>query len=121
MLGAVAVPLVAAYTTVEWGPEASDAWLVLLPLGLIGGGYAWGRWKALAFVGVIPWLGLAILLDAAWLTGVWDRSEEYEPLPSTPFVLVFGVPLLVGLVALGVAVRKAVDPPLTPSRGPARR
>jgi hypothetical protein len=110
-LGAAAVPLYAALASVEWDLEASDAWLLLLLLGLIAGGYAWGRWKALAFLGVFPWLALALLLDAAWMTGLWDRSEDYEPLPLTPFMAVFGFPVFAGLVALGVAVRRAVHPP----------
>jgi hypothetical protein len=94
VLGAGAALLYPAYASVEWDLEPRDAWLLMLLLGLVAGGYAWGRWKALAFVGAIPCLAPALLLDAAWLTGVWDRSDEYEPLPSTPFVLVFGVPSL---------------------------
>jgi hypothetical protein len=121
VLGAGAALLYPAYASVEWDPEARDAWFLLALLGLVAGGYAWGRWKALVFVGAIPWLALALLLDAAWLTGVWDRSDEYHPLPSTPFVLVFGVPLFAGLVALGVAVRNAVQPPRRPSAGTAGR
>jgi hypothetical protein len=34
---------------------------------------------------------------------------------------VFGVPLFAGLVALGVAIRKAVQPPHHPSAGTAAR
>jgi hypothetical protein len=121
VLGACSALLYPAYASVEWDREARDAWFLLPLLGLVAGGYAWGRWKALVFVGAIPWLALALLLDAAWLTGVWDRSDEYHPLPSTPFVLVFGVPLFAGLVALGVAIRKAVQPPRRPSAGTAAR
>lgn len=121
VLGAGAALLYPAYASVEWDLEARDAWFLLALIGLVAGGYAWGRWKALVFVGAIPWLALALLLDAAWLTGVWDRSDEYEPLPSTPFVLVFGVPLFAGLVALGVAIRKAVQPLRRPSAGTAAR
>ena len=54
---------------------------------------------------------LALLSDIAWMTGLWDRSEDYEPLPATPFLVVFGLPVLVGLVALGVAVRKVRTAP----------
>jgi hypothetical protein len=28
------------------------------------------------------WLAVAVLLDGAWLTGMWDRWDEYEPLPA---------------------------------------
>jgi hypothetical protein len=97
--------LYGAYASVEW--EGGDVWLVL-PLGLLAiGGYFWGRWKALLWLGVAPWLTLSVLSDAAWMTGLWDRSDEYEPLPTTMFLVPFGLPILVGLVALGVAVRKA--------------
>jgi hypothetical protein len=109
-LGAGGALLSQAYASVDWNLGASDAWYLLPLVALVAGGYAWGRWKALAFLGAIPWLALALLLDAAWMIGVWDRSDEYEALPATPFVLVFGVPLFAGLVALGVATRKAVKP-----------
>jgi hypothetical protein len=45
------------------------------------------------------------------MTGLWDRSDEYEPLPTTPFLVIFGLPILVGLVALGVAVRRTRGAP----------
>ena len=79
----------------------------MLPaVALVAGGYFWGRWKALLWLGTVPWVTLALLSDIAWMTGLWDRSEEYEPLPTTPFLVIFGLPILIGLVALGVAVRK---------------
>jgi hypothetical protein len=110
-LGAVAVLLYGAFTSVEWGDGDDYVWLVLPAAGLVAGGYAWGRWKALAWLGAIPWVALALLSDIAWMTGVWDRSDEYEPLPTTPFLVIFGLPILIGLVALGVAVRKAREAP----------
>jgi hypothetical protein len=126
ILGASTALLYPVYASVEWDLKARKAWLLLPLVGFVAAGYAWARWKALALVGAIPWLALAVLLDAAWLAGVWDRSDEYEPLPATPFALVFGVPLFAGLVALGVAIRKAVQPPpgasaCTAARNIARR
>jgi hypothetical protein len=107
VLGALAVPLYGAFASVDWSEGGSLAWLVV-PVGLLAvGGFIWGRWKALAWLGAIPWVALALISDVAWMTGVWDRSDEYEPLPTTPFLLVFGLPILVGAVALGVAARKA--------------
>jgi hypothetical protein len=112
-----------AFESLEWG----DIWLVF-PLGLLAvGGYLWGRWKALVWLGAIPWVALALLSDIAWMTGVWDRSDEYEPLPTTPFLVIFGLPILIGLVAFGVAVRKARSPrrrrpePPAPRYSPTRR
>jgi hypothetical protein len=115
VLCALAVPLSGALASVDWSEGDGLAWLVL-PVGLLAvGGFLWGRWKALAWLGAIPWVVLAVLSDIAWLTGLWDRSDEYEPLPTTPFLVVFGLPILVGAVALGVAVRKASSPRRRPS------
>ena len=111
MLGAVAVALYGAYASVGWGDGGGWAWMLIPAVGLLAGGYAWGRWKALLWLGTVPWLALALLSDVAWMTGVWDRSDEYEPLPTTPFLVIFGLPILVGLVALGVATRKAREAP----------
>ena len=111
MLSAVSVPLYTAYASVEWEDGGGYAFLLILGIGLVAGGYAWGRWKALLWLGTAPWVALALLSDIAWMTGLWDRSDEYEPLPTTPFLVIFGLPVLVGLVALGVAVRKAREAP----------
>lgn len=105
MLSAVAALLYSAYASVEWGASTNDLWLLVPAAGLVAGGYAWGRWKALLWIGTVPWVALALLSDIAWMTGLWDRSDEYEPLPTTPFLVIFGLPFLVGLVALGVAVQ----------------
>ena len=110
-LGAVAVPLYAAYTSVEWEDGGGYAAAAVLAVGVVAGGYAWGRWKALLGLGTVPWVALALLSDIAWLTGLWDRSDEYEPLPTTPFLVIFGLPVLIGLVALGVAVRRVREAP----------
>ena len=106
MLCAVAVPLVGAFRSVEWEDGGSYLGIVLPAVALVAGGYFWGRWKALLWLGTVPWVALALLSDIAWMTGLWDRSDEYEPLPTTPFLVIFGLPILIGLVALGVAVRK---------------
>jgi hypothetical protein len=111
VLGVIAVPLVAAYSTVEWEDGGSLAGVIVPALLLVTGGYLWGRWKALLWLGTVPWVTLALLSDIAWMTGIWDRSDEYEPLPTTPFLVIFGLPILIGLVAFGVAVRKARGAP----------
>ena len=107
VLGVVAVPLIAAYSTVEWEDGGSFVGVIVPALLLVAGGYLWGRWKALLWLGTVPWIALALLSDIAWMTGLWDRSDEYEPLPTTPFLVIFGLPILIGLVALGVAIRLA--------------
>ena len=107
VLGAVAALLYTAYASVDWGEGTDYLWLVIPAAGLVAGGYAWGRWKALLWIGTVPWVALALLSDVAWMTGLWDRSDEYEPLPTTPFLAIFGLPVLVGLTAFGVAVRRA--------------
>jgi hypothetical protein len=109
LLGAAAALLYPAYASVEWDLEPGYAGVLLLLVALFAGGYAWGRWKALAYLGAFPWVALALLSDIAWMTGLWDRSDEYEPLPTTPFLVLFGLPVLIGLVALGVATRKALE------------
>ena len=111
MLGVVAVPLIAAYSTVEWEDGGSFVGVIVPALLLVAGGYLWGRWKALLWLGTVPWVALALLSDIAWMTGIWDRSEDYEPLPTTPFLVIFGLPILIGLVALGVAVRRVREAP----------
>ena len=105
------MPLYSAFSTVEWEDGGYDFLAILALLGLLAGGYAWGRWKALLWLGAVPWVTLALLSDIAWMTGLWDRSDEYEPLPTTPFLVIFGLPILIGLVALGVAVRRAHTAP----------
>ena len=110
VLCATAAVLYGAYASVEWEGGGSIAGVIVPALVLIAGGYLWGRWKALLWLGTVPWVALALLSDAAWMTGLWDRSDEYEPLPTTPFLVIFGLPILIGLVALGVAVRKARAP-----------
>jgi hypothetical protein len=120
VLGVAAALLYGAYASVEW-EGGGYAWLLILAAGLVAGGYRWGRWKALLWLGVVPWLTLSVLSDAAWMTGIWDRSDEYEPLPTTMFLVPFGLPITIGLVALGVAVRKASGNGAFPASGNSRR
>jgi hypothetical protein len=47
--------------------------------------------------------------DTAWWTGLWDRSEEYEPLPFSMFVIPIWIPCCCVAVALGLGVRHATD------------
>jgi hypothetical protein len=53
------VLLSGAYASVDW--DDGEVWS-LLPLGLLAvGGYLWGRWKALLWLGTVPWVALALL------------------------------------------------------------
>jgi hypothetical protein len=56
-------------------------------LALAAGAYAWGRSKAVLWLGVVPWASLSLAADAAWWSGLWDRSGEYESLPLSMFVI----------------------------------
>jgi hypothetical protein len=85
-------------------------------LALAAGAYAWGRWKAVLWLGVVPWAALSLGADAAWWSGLWDRSDEYEPLPLSMFVIPVWIPCCCAAVALGIAVRRARE-----RRGLARR
>ena len=111
VLCVTAAVLYGAYASVEWEEGGSFAGVIVPALMLVAGGYLWGRWKALLWLGTVPWVALALLSDIAWMTGIWDRSEDYEPLPTTPFLVIFGLPILIGLVALGVAVRRVREAP----------
>ena len=77
---------------------------MLLALG--AGAYAWGRWKAVPLLGVVPWAALSLGADFAWWSGLWDRSSEYEPLPVSMFVIPIWIPCCCAVTALGVAVRR---------------
>jgi uncharacterized membrane protein YhaH (DUF805 family) len=78
-------------------------------LALAAGAYAWGRWKAVLWLGVVPWAALSLGADAAWWSGLWDRSTEYEPLPLSMFVIPIWIPCCCAATALGVAVRRLRD------------
>ena len=77
---------------------------ILLALAVVG--YLWGRARAILWLGVVPWAAGALLADAAWWTGLWDRSDEYEPLPLSMFVLPIWVPACMAAVTLGVVLRR---------------
>ena len=92
VVAVVAVGAAAMYplfASVTW-EGAAMAWLAPLGLFLVGG-YWWGRWRALLWLAVVPWFVVSLLADVAWGVGLWDRSSEYEPLPLTMFVVVFGM------------------------------
>jgi hypothetical protein len=86
-------------------------------LALAAGAYVWGRWKAVLWLGVVPWAALSLGADAAWWSGLWDRSGEYEPLPLSMFVIPIWVPCCCATVAVGTAVRRARE--RTRARAPA--
>jgi hypothetical protein len=78
-------------------------------LALAAGTYAWGRWKAVLWLGVVPWAALSLGADVAWWSGLWDRSGEYEPLPLSMFVIPIWIPCCCAAGAIGVAVRRVRD------------
>ena len=75
-------------------------------LALAAAAYAWGRWKAVLWLGVVPWATLSLGADVAWWSGLWDRSSEYEPLPLSMFVFPIWIPSCCVAAALGTAVRR---------------
>jgi dolichyl-phosphate-mannose--protein O-mannosyl transferase len=78
-----------------------------LLLAIAAGGYAWGRWRAVGWLGVAPWAAFALATDAAWWSGLWDRSDEYEPLPTSMFVFPLWIPLCCLVVTVAVLARRA--------------
>jgi hypothetical protein len=87
-------------------PVAVAACGVIL-VALAAGAYVWGRWKAVLWLGLVPWAALSLGADAAWWSGLWDRSGEYEPLPLSMFVLPLWIPSCCAVVALATAVSRA--------------
>ena len=81
-------------------------WAAIL-LALAAGAYAWASWKAVLWLGIVPWAALALGADLAWWSGVWDRSGEYEPLPLSMFVLPIWIPCCCAAIALAVWLRRA--------------
>ena len=82
------------------------AWLGAMLLAIAAGGYAWGRWRAVFWLGAAPWAVFALAGDAAWWSGLWDRSGEYEPLPASMFVFPLWIPVCSAVVGLAVVVRR---------------
>jgi hypothetical protein len=85
------------------------------------GGYAWGRWRAVFWIGAVPWAVFAIASDVAWQSGLWDRSGEYEPLPASMFVFPIWIPACAAVVALAVLARRVVDARGAAGRPPLER
>jgi hypothetical protein len=81
--------------------------LAVLAAAVAAAAHRWGRWRAVLWLGLVPWAGASLLADALWLSGAWDRSSEYEPLPLSMFVLPLLVPTLACAAAFGVALRRA--------------
>jgi hypothetical protein len=68
-------------------------------------GFREGHLRAVWWAAVL--LMSAITADALWLLDwdPFDRSEQYEPIGQSPFVLI-GLPLPMALIAAGVAARR---------------
>lgn len=77
--------------------------LCLVVVALLGLGYRAGSWKSVFFALIL----IPAALVADWLAFGLDitRQDEYEPLPTTPFVVI-GMPIPMLLVALGVGGRR---------------
>jgi dolichyl-phosphate-mannose--protein O-mannosyl transferase len=88
-------------------PVTAVVALGVVLLALAAGGYAWGRWLAVLWLGVVPWAVLSLGADAVWWSGLWDRSGEYEPLPLSMFVIPIWIPCCCAAVALAVGLRRA--------------
>jgi hypothetical protein len=105
---ALAAVIVLATRAVETDSGAVLWWIGFLAAIAIGA-FLWGRWKAVFFVGVAPWLILSIGFDAVWMLEIWDfRADEREPLPISMFVIPFGIPTFAAAAVLGVALRRFV-------------
>jgi hypothetical protein len=61
--------------------------------------------SGLAVGGVLRPIGASVLTDTLSMTGIWDRSEEYDPLPLSMFVIALYVPA----ATFGVALRGAAQ------------
>jgi len=71
---------------------------------LLALGFAEGRWSALAWAGMV--VVSAIAADVLWQLD-WEpfnRSDDYEAIPQSPFV-VLALPVLLAVVAVGVGAR----------------
>src|SRR4051812_12609670 len=94
----------AAFLTESEDGEAG--WVIFgLPVLLLIAGAAWGRWRAVVYVGLAPLLTLAAAADAAWVLGIWDRTDEYESLPTLMYLTPLAV-ICARFVTFGVTARK---------------
>jgi hypothetical protein len=82
---------------------ATTALVVTVALLFITG-FMEGHLRAIWWAAVV--LISALVADVLWQLGwePFDRSDEYEPIAQSPFVLI-GLPLPMALVAAGVAAR----------------
>ena len=80
--------------------------LAAILLVLAVAGYAWARARAVLWLGVVPWAIASLGADAAWWSGLWDRSDEYEPLPFSIFVIPIWIPACCLAIGLGIVVRR---------------
>jgi predicted MFS family arabinose efflux permease len=104
---ALAGVIVLATAAVETDAGFVLMWLAILAAIAIGA-FAWGRWRAVFFIGAAPWLILSLGFDAVWMLEISDfREDEREPLPLSMFVIPFGIPTFAAAAVLGVALRRA--------------
>ena len=81
-------------------------------------GFVERRIRAVAWAAIL--VVSALLADLLWQIGwePFDRSDDYEAIPQTPFVLI-GLPVRMAIVAAGVGVgalwRRVRSAPDTPS------
>ena len=86
---------------------ARIGWAGTLAL-LVAIGAADGRFRAVLWAFVV--VAGALVADVLWAAefAAFDRDQEYESIPQTPFILI-GVPIPMVLIAIGVGVRKLVS------------
>jgi hypothetical protein len=89
---------------IEW--EGSAAGYVIALVIPVLAGFAWGRWKAVWWIGAAPWLAIGITYDVLWAAGVIDPGGG-EPVPATIGVLLV-LPFLLTAVSIGVVTRKGI-------------
>ena len=109
-LGVAALGLAGTLDDVEWGGDGVAATLlVVLALAHVAVGFAWGRWRAIAYVAA-GFIVLAVGLDVLYfglglnLAGYCGEPEcDPGPIPMVFALLVLPVPLV--LTAIGVGLR----------------
>jgi hypothetical protein len=90
------------------GAVASTGFVVAVAL-LFALGFVERRLRALAWAAIL--VVSAFVADFLWQIGwePFDRSDDYEAIPQTPFVLI-GLPIPMAIVAAGSRRRCAVAP-----------
>ena len=99
--------IVVATAAVETNAGALALWVMVLAANAVAA-FFWGRWKAVFFVGVAPWLILSIGFDALWILEIVNRDDEREPIPLTLIIIPFGIPTFATAAVCGVALRRSV-------------